>query len=435
MTIDTQTLDQVLMTLWPKTGSEALAHFKARPKVPKLIRVQGQVYRYAETLADKLLALSVEIQDYDIPNLDDWTELANRMISALEMGKDTIDVGGKSFTAQQLYDTLTRVFKRTQEQHRQLWRERELKRQRQVETAPIRSRSVPEFYRDPELQKPVMEIKPPTTRSIAQTVVFRGATYVLVAAKDMGSLMDSDQFNTLVKQVTGPFKQINNLWKDAQSQYASISKFRQEALALLDAYKKNPEKLQADQKDIAEQLKPAAVKAFNAQYLQALAEIVQLMTQYYPNRLKQLNKLVGGSDQDRADAKAAKQQFLQDLSKAVEKFRQVEVMIQGVLQLNQQLVGVVNHLQSYQQRKEKDRQEIFRRYQQQYGGKVPTESITNMARAFQQLNQSVPQLFEAYGQMLQKIGAKYKKHAPAKPEPQKGFDPTKTVYMSGQPAR
>lgn len=183
MSLDIEQLDQILMTLWPKPSR----HASSRTGAPSLIKVRGQLYRRAETIADKLLALSVEMQDYDIPNLDGWTELANRMLAALELGKDKIDVAGKEFTAQHLYDTLGRVFKQTQEKHQQLWHEKDKARKRHLDQYEPRSRNIPEFYRDPELKKPVMEAKPPVTRYDAQAkapseITFRGAVYLLAAA-------------------------------------------------------------------------------------------------------------------------------------------------------------------------------------------------------------------------------------------------------------
>ena len=150
-----------------------------KKEIPRYIQVKGTVYRRADTVADKLLALSVEMQDYALPNLEAWTDLANQMLAALEIGKDSVAVGGKEFTAQQLLDTLQRLLKQTQEQHQQIWREKE--RSRRPQTAPVPSRTVPEFYRDPEFRAPTVEIKPPTSRSIAtagsEQITFRGASY------------------------------------------------------------------------------------------------------------------------------------------------------------------------------------------------------------------------------------------------------------------
>jgi hypothetical protein len=160
-------LETILQSLGPKR------RVFAQLNAPRTIQVKGAVYRLAETITDKLLALSIEIQDYDLPNLDNWTDLSNRMLAALDTGKDSIEVAGKSFTAQQLYDTLERLLRKTQQQHQQLWKEKELARKQRLE-----------FYQDPDLMKPAPGLKPPTTKTIASApdqVKFRGAVYHLAA--------------------------------------------------------------------------------------------------------------------------------------------------------------------------------------------------------------------------------------------------------------
>jgi hypothetical protein len=199
MSLTIEQLDQILQTLWPKSNKLA----SSSTRTPELIKVKGHIYRRAETMADKLLALSVEMQDYDVSNLEGWTELANRMLSALDLGKDKIEVDGKEITAQQLYTTLERVLKQTQEKHRQVWHERDKAHKRHLDQYEPRSRNIPEFYRDPELKKPVMEAKPPVFKYDAQVkapseVTFRGAKYQLITASVVGYLSKGNEHHKMV---------------------------------------------------------------------------------------------------------------------------------------------------------------------------------------------------------------------------------------------
>jgi chromosome segregation ATPase len=268
---------------------------------------------------------------------------------------------------------------------------------------------------------------------------FRGALYrrttapMFVLAKDMGKLVDPEKFKQLTKQVTKAMEAVQQNAGTAQKQYQTISKFRQDAMAQLDAYKSDPGKLQADQKAVADQLKPAAVRAFNQQGLQTVAELYQAVTKYYPNMLKQLNKLVSGSDQDRADAKAAQQQFGQRLQQDLGKFQELTLMAEGAGELNQQLNGVLNHFNSYQNRKEPDRQAIFKSYVKQLGGQQPNSAVAALANGLNVLNQQLPQLVQLYNGAVEQIKQKYQKHSPAPAQtkkPQQKFDPSKTIYQT-----
>jgi len=154
------------------------------------IEVGGYVYREANGIDEKLLALSLEMQDYDIPDLAKWTDLSNRMLAALDLGKDSIQEGGNDITAQQLYDTLVRVFNKTQQHHQQMWNEKERERKKRLEQMKLKSPSwkTPEFYREQRHMEPLSpeyEGKPGPTELLGKavapsTVVFRGAEYKLV---------------------------------------------------------------------------------------------------------------------------------------------------------------------------------------------------------------------------------------------------------------
>jgi hypothetical protein len=277
----------------------------------------------------------------------------------------------------------------------------------------------------------------PQGNRMSQYLRFRGAIYqktspLAIVAKDMGSLVDPEQFKQLITQIHQAASRVTQHWGPAQKQYQQLNKFRQESLAQMTAYQQDPGKLQTDQKAIADQTKPAAVQAFDQQGKQEVDELYGSAVKYYPNVLKQLNKLVGGSEQDQVDAQAAQQQFGQKLQQDLGKFQSLEKLTKGATVLNQQLTGVVNHLNSYQSRKEPDRQAVYQAYVKQFGGQEPIASITALANGLGVLNQALPKLMQLYNGAVDKIKQKYQKHQqkgqPATPAPTTPkFDPSKRV--------